>query len=70
MEDDGIDEGIFSEGWVMTWVGDLEWTVLTAGTEKGAVVKFKGEPGVGELEKLIKGTTSMPLMKVHQYWPW
>jgi len=30
--------GVFSEGWVMTWVGDLEWTQLTADIVKKVMV--------------------------------
>lgn len=25
------EEGIFSECWIITWTGDLEWTELIAG---------------------------------------
>lgn len=55
MEDVGRQEGMFSEGWVMTWVGDLEWIKLTVlQVEVVAVfrVVIKGEPGVGELKKV------------------
>lgn len=34
MERDGREEGMLSEGWVMTSVGDLEWTELTEGIEE------------------------------------
>lgn len=44
-------EGIFSEGWIMTCVVDLEWTELTAGIEEEEVaavftVMIKEDPGV------------------------
>lgn len=44
----------FFQGWVMTWVGALEWIKPTAGIkEKDVVVMIKGKPGVGEPEKSV-----------------
>lgn len=63
-------------------LGTLEWTELTAGIQEGKVVAMfkvmiKGEPGVGELEKLLQvglvdeGEAPMPLINVqNHYWPW
>lgn len=31
---------MFSNSWVMTWVGGLEWIELTAAIEEGEVVLF------------------------------
>lgn len=52
MEDVGREGGMCSEGWVMSWVSDLEQNELTAVIKKGEVVAVftvmsKGEPGVG-----------------------
>lgn len=49
-EDAGREEGIFFEGWIMTWVGAPEWIELVPGM-KGCF-RDQFSPGVGETVKL------------------
>lgn len=57
--DVGREEGLIPYSWVMTCVGNLEWTKLRAGITEGEIVGvvsrvyIKGEPGVNQSDKLM-----------------